>query len=180
MKRPDNPYRGFVDMLRLYHWTGARTSELAAARVGHFVRKARQIVIGKEKRTRTMREAKARTIVLSDDAFAIVEKLCKGRDPTDPIFTDPQGRAWTKDTVCRRFEQVRKRAGVRGELTVYSFRHLWVSDALMKGIDVMSVAKMAGTSGAMIEKVYGHLTADHLRDHQNSLHQSRKLAAASA
>ena len=44
----DNPYRGFRDMLTVYKLTGARTSELAAARVGLFVRGAGQIVLAQE------------------------------------------------------------------------------------------------------------------------------------
>jgi integrase len=160
----DNPYRGFRDMLTVYKLTGARTSELAAARVGHFVRGAGQIVLAQNKRSTTMREPAARRIMLNDEAMAIVSKLCEGRASDNPIFTANKGRAWTRLTLGHRFLKLRKRAKVRKDITIYSFRHRWISMALMAGVDVATVAKMAGTSIAMVEKTYGHFSTDHFRD----------------
>jgi len=51
---------------------------------------------------------------------------------------------------------------VRSSITIYSFRHLWISELLMAGVDLLLVARMAGTSATMIEQVYG-------RFHQGSL-----------
>ncbi len=42
------------------------------------------------------------------------------------------------------------------EITAYSYRHLWITDALTAGVDILVVARMAGTSVEMIQKVYGH------------------------
>jgi len=44
----------------------------------------------------------------------------------------------------------------------------------MAGVDVTTVAKMAGTSIAMIERVYGHFSGDHLREAQTQLDAARK------
>ncbi len=63
---------------------------------------------------------------------------------------------------------------VRDHITIYDFRHLWISDALMMGVDVMTVARMAGTSVAMIEKVYGHFRNDHLQEAQAKIDAGRK------
>jgi len=41
---------------------------------------------------------------------------------------------------------------IRDHITMYDFRHLWISEALMAGNDVATVARMAGTSIAMIER----------------------------
>jgi len=41
-------------------------------------------------------------------------------------------------------------ATVRGEITIYSFRDLWISEAMMAGNDIATVAKMAGTGVSMI------------------------------
>jgi integrase len=169
--RADNPYKGFRDLLTVYHQTGARTSELAVARVGEFVKG--QIVLGKHKRSKTMKEHVTRRITLSGEALAIVTKLCEGRGTEEPIFTDPQGRAWDRLSLCVRFQQVRKRAKIRKDITIYSFRHGWISDALMAGIDVATVSKMAGTSISMIEKVYGHYRNDHFADAQKRLMEAR-------
>lgn len=171
--REDHPYKGFKDLLTVYHQTGARTSELAVARIGEFVKSAGQIVLGKHKRSKTLKETAARRITLSGDALAIVQNLCDGKKHDDPIFTDQKGRAWSRYTLDMRFQQVRKRAKVRDDITIYSFRHLWISEALMAGIDASTVAKMTGTSIAMIEKVYGHYRNDHFADAQRRLMAAR-------
>jgi integrase len=180
-RRPDeyrpvgeNPYSGFEDMLRVYWHTGARTGELAACTVSDFVRTARQVVLGRHKRAHTMKDSVARRITLNAEAYSILEKLCRGKRGDDPIFTDPKGRAWQRDRLGNRFEKVRTRAGVRDEITIYSFRHLWISETLMAGVDVATVAKMAGTSIAMIEKVYGHFTNQHFLDAQGKLDAARR------
>ena len=64
-------------------------------------------------------------------------------------------------------------------MTIYSFRHLWISEMLMAGVDIATVAKMAGTSIAMIEKVYGHFTNDHFRQAQQQLDDARRKRASS-
>jgi integrase len=175
--REDHPYRGFRDLLTVYYQTGARTSELADACVRHFG--AGQIVLGKHKRAKTMKEAASRRITLTGEALTIVEKLCEGKNPDEPIFCDPKGRPWTRRTLGVRFKMVRKRAGVRNDLSIYSLRHLWISEALMAGIDAATVSRMAGTSISMTEKTYGHFRNDHFVDAQKRLAVARKASAPS-
>jgi site-specific recombinase XerD len=47
---------------------------------------------------------------------------------------------------------------------LYTLRHSWITDAITGGIDLLTVAKLAGTSLAMIEKHYGHLVEDRVPD----------------
>ena len=115
---------------------------------------------------------------VNDEVAAILKRYSAGKDRHQPIFTDPKWRPWTRDTLDHRFQQVRERAGVRSEITIYSFRHLWISEALMSGVDVATVSRMAGTSIAMIEKVYGHFRSDHLREAQARLDAARQQRRA--
>jgi integrase len=75
---------------------------------------------------------------------------------------------------AERFRKVRELAKVRKRITIYDFRHLWISEALMAGVDVFTVAEMAGTSVKMIEQTYGHLRGSHLEDAQRRLDESRR------
>lgn len=168
-----NPYRGFSELLKVYHATGARTSELANSSVGDLHPSSYQIILGEHKRSKTLKVAAARQITLNDEALAIVSRWCDGKRPDQPIFTDPKGRRWTRNRLDLRFKRVRERAGVRSSITIYSFRHLWISESIEAGMDVATVARMAGTSIAMIEKVYGHLRVDHLRKAQAELDAKR-------
>ena len=49
---------------------------------------------------------------------------------------------------------------------------------LMEGNDITTVARMAGTSINMIERVYGHFRNKHLRDAQDKLDRARLLRKA--
>ncbi len=44
----------------------------------------------------------------------------------------------------------------------------------MAGIDIVTVARMAGTSISMIERVYGHFSNQHLHEAQKRLDQARQ------
>jgi len=41
----------------------------------------------------------------------------------------------------------------------YTFRHSVITDLVHQGLDLLSVAQLAGTSVRMIEQHYGHLRA---------------------
>lgn len=170
----DNPYRGFADLLRCYYHTGARTSELADALVEDFQVRTRKLVLKKHKRSHTMRVAETRVITLNDAVFAILQRHSEGKSPEATIFAQNNGSPWNKDLIDERFRKIRELAGVRTHITIYDFRHLWVSEALMAGVDVFTVAKMAGTSVQMIEKTYGHLRGGHLEEAQRALDRARQ------
>jgi len=55
---------------------------------------------------------------------------------------------------------VRDAAGVRDTVTIYSFQHFWISEMLRTGADSLRIARMAGTSLTMIERVYGHFAVE--------------------
>ena len=168
----------FGDMIRVYHGTGARTSELAVAKVGQFSARSRQIVLGKHKRSNTMSKATVRHINLSDEVLAILERRCADRQPDEYIFMTAWKKRWTPKTLNTRLRSVTRIARALGnpvrETTVYDFRHLWISDALMSEIDIVTVAKMAGTSVRMIETVYGHFTTKHFEEAHRRLADARK------
>ncbi len=147
---------GMGAMLRCYYHTGARTHELILARVGDFQPLSRTLVLGKHKRSKALKDPIPRTISLNADAYALLKSQCEGREPEAPLFPNRNGKAHTSTNLDHRFARIRHRAGVRAEITLYSFRHLWISEMLMAGVDVLLVARMAGTSLKMIETVYGH------------------------
>ena len=75
--------------------------------------------------------------------------------------------------IAERFQTVRNRAGIHSTITIYFFRHLWISEMLMAGVDVLLVARMAGTSVAMIERVYGHFRNQSYQEAQARLDRER-------
>ena len=73
------------------------------------------------------------------------------------------GRPWGRDTWGYQFDKAAKLAELPPKATAYSIRHSTITDLIHAGVDSMTVAQLAGTSVAMIEKHYGHLTRDHAR-----------------
>lgn len=55
-------------------------------------------------------------------------------------------------------------AGLDTSVTAYTLRHTTASWLIQKGVSTRKVAEILGTSEAMIERHYGHLAPDHLRD----------------
>jgi integrase len=46
--------------------------------------------------------------------------------------------------------------------TAYSFRHFYISQQLIAGVDVFLLAKNTGTSSDMIERFYGQVTLERM------------------
>jgi integrase len=184
--RKGNPYGCFADMLRCYHHTGARTGELAACLVEDVLFRTSQVILGKHKRSETQREPTIRHITLNAEALEIFRRQCEGKEKTDPVFLNSDGRQWTGSLLPKRFNRIKelaeeKKLGtVRDAITIYAFRHLWISEMLMEGNDITTVARMAGTSISMIERVYGHFRNKHLRKAQDKLDRARKRRSKAA
>ena len=180
MPRKDNPYGSFADMLRCYYHTGARTGELAACLVEDVLFRTSQVILGKHKRSETQREPTIRHITLNADALEIFRRQCEGKEKTDPVFLNSDGRQWTGSLLPKRFNRIKELAkekklgAVRDATTIYAFRHLWISEMLMEGNDITTVARMAGTSISVIERVYGHFRNKHLQKAQDKLDRARK------
>lgn len=171
----DNPYKGFVDILRFYLHTGARTAEPGNLVVGDVNLKNRVITLGKHKRTQTMSDPTLRVIDMDNTVFEIMGRYCEGKTPDRRVFTQPSGSPWNQDRLNERFRLVRDHLGLRQELTIYSFRHLWISDLMEDPeIPVGTIAHMAGTSIEQIQKTYGHLRRNESRAALARLDEKRK------
>lgn len=77
------------------------------------------------------------------------------------LFRLPNGE--TTDQLGRNFTMLLKRLGFEkgpgGKRTLYSLRHTYITLKLLEGVPPAVVAKQCGTSTAMIELHYSHLTS---------------------
>jgi len=94
------------------------------------------------------------------------EKLFAGkRPPHDWVFVNhrhPERR-------CERFEKTfyraQKLAGLTDKITPHALRHFFISQAVMSGVSMMSIARCVGHSSfQMIEKVYAHLSPTYMKN----------------
>ncbi len=175
LKRSGN----FGELLRCYYHTGARTNELASCEVADILSGTRQIILGRHKRSRTQKTPTVLYITLNDEVFGIVSRHAAGKGPGEKVFLRDNGRPWTVRSLAKRFERLKEIAAavgrpIRDEITIYAFRHLWISQCLMSEVDISTVAHMAGTSITMIEQVYRHFSNKHLHDAQAKLDERRR------
>jgi hypothetical protein len=130
--------------------TGARPGELAALTVADF-NEAQGVL--------TLRgKTGIRTVAVSSAAAEFLTQACKGKTPAAPILATIHGQAWNKDSWKKPFKEAVTHAKLPQGVVLYSLRHTAISEMIMGDMDSFMVAKLTGTSVAMIEKNYGHLS----------------------
>jgi integrase len=135
--------------------TGARPGEIANAVTGDF--DARQGTMRLTGKTGT------RVVTLSSTAVEFFKAQTKDKLPAAPVLTDAYGCAWNKDAWKKRFKAAVLAAGLPSDVVVYTLRHTAISELIAGGMDSFLVARLAGTSTAMIDRHYGHLRHEQTR-----------------
>jgi hypothetical protein len=116
----------------------------------------------------TVRDDKAgagRVVALPDDEGTrkLFTDAVAGRIGALPLFCDAEGQQWSGDSWNKAFKRAAKAAGLSKALSMYCLRHTLLTDLITAGAPIGAVAKVAGTSVAIIEKHYLHLQADAVR-----------------
>ena len=104
-----------------------------------------------------------RTVPLSPPAKSLFDRLAKGKLPAAPMFTNG-GTPWQPHDWRQPVKAAAEAASLPSSVVLYTLRHGWITDAILGGMDLLTVAKLAGTSLAMIEKHYGHLVQGAARE----------------
>lgn len=105
-----------------------------------------------------------RTVPLSPAARELFDRLAKSKLPRAHLFTTDDGKPWQAKDWSGKVKEAVTKADLPHETVLYTLRHSWITDAIISGIDLLTVAKLVGTSLAMIEKHYGHLVQGVARD----------------
>jgi integrase len=137
------------DFLVFLWETGARPHEARIADAKDFDRVNRRIILDRKD---SKGKKHRRVIRLNEKAFAIVDRLAK----EGPIFRNRVGRGWAKESIVCRFAKLSKKVGFR--VHGYVLRHSFVTHALLRGVDPLTVGILAGHKDAtMVMRVYSHL-----------------------
>ncbi|MDH5824331.1 integrase family protein [Luteimonas sp. RD2P54] len=105
----------------------------------------------------------ARTVPLSPAAQTLLDRLAKDKLPAAHLFTNG-GAPWRPHDWREPVKDAARKAELSDAVVLYTLRHCWITDAIVGGMDLLTVAKLAGTSLAMIEKHYGHLVQGAARE----------------
>jgi integrase len=93
-------------------------------------------------------------------AEGLIKRLCKDKLPAAPIFTRDDGKPWSHSDWDDLVRKARDSAKLNA-ITAYDLRHSFITESLTGGVDPLTVAKLVGTSLAMISMTYGKLLEDH-------------------
>lgn len=129
--------------------TGARPGELANLSASDFDKRLGCLTLcGKTGR---------RTVAISTAAATFFAEINKNKIAAAPLLTDSFGQRWNKDSWKKIFKEAVTSAELPVAVVMYSLRHTAISEMVLAGMDSFIVAKLTGTSVAMIEANYGHL-----------------------
>lgn len=149
-RRRSTAFRQVLIALRL---SGCRPSEIVAVNIRDFDGTTWTI---KEHKTKK-KKRKPRMVYLSPCLQTLSRIAARGRE-SGPLFLANADRGWKYSDLRLRFQRLRAKAYADPKCVLYSFRHTWITNALLAGVDVATVAEMAGTSIQMIDRHYGHLS----------------------
>jgi integrase len=144
------------DLIEAAALTGARPGELVNAQRSAFDSRRRSLTLTGKTGTRV--------VPLTPAACALFERVSRDKLPTAYLLTREDGAQWTRVGWDRSLRSVVKLAHLPAGVCLYTLRHSFITEALLAGLATLTVAKMTGTSLAMIEKHYGHLVLDHARE----------------
>jgi integrase len=163
--------QAFADLVWFLHETGARPQEARIISAKTFDRDKQWFEL-------KLKDSKGkkykRVIRLNPKAFAICQRLAvKYHD--GPLFRNREDGPWTACALNRKFARLRARiktAKVKAKtwqrdkewvayLIPYALRHTFITDALKRGVDPLTVSKLTGhRDSTMIMRVYEHLSQD--------------------
>ena len=145
----------FQDLLRGICLLGCRPIELARAVVKDFDSRTGTLILrsfkGNNERTREIPLRPLR------GAESLVQRLCRNKTPLAPIWTRDDGKNWGHSDWDDLVRAARTKAKLAQDVTAYSLRVSWISDAISGGADILTVARITGTSVSMIDQTYGRL-----------------------
>jgi integrase len=132
-----------------------RPGALASLTVANFDRRQGVLTVGTDK------AGENRRIKLPDSTAEFIADASRDKLPAAPIFARGDGRQWDKDAWKLPIKAAAATAGLPPETTAYSLRHSVITDLITGGLDSLTVARLSGTSVAMIDRHYGHLRDQH-------------------
>lgn len=172
------PLRAFLTAL---HDTGARPGEVARVTAADFNPAIGAWVLSDHK---TERLGRKRIVYLTPGLVETTIQLAALR-PAGPLYRNRCGRPWSPKTLDTAFQRLRRRLGL-GQVSPYSYRHLFATEFLLAGGSMAILAELMGDTVAMIEHHYGHLREhgqqlrQHLIDFRSGPSQSRAVSPVQA
>jgi site-specific recombinase XerD len=110
-------------------------------------------------------DGEPRVVFLPPPMAKLCQKLAR-KHPEGPLFRMASGKPWTRGSVRSRLRTIRRKLKLEAGVCAYAYRHTWITDGLVAGEDIHTMATLAGHKNTkMIETHYSKLSrmVDHMR-----------------
>jgi integrase len=178
-RRKRGDFGAFLDIL---YWTGARPAEIYMATAEEWDEGIQSFVlepgskscVGRLKTRRHLKSKGRKRIIRIPDVILPTVKGLLAKHPSGPIVRKEDGSPWgdsksaksvRSGKIATRFTSLVRAAGkkqkVRQDLTLYSYRHAFVTRWLKSGRSAMELCELLNTSLEMLQTHYSHLFEEH-------------------
>jgi integrase len=104
---------------------------------------------------------KPRVIFLTKPMQKLMRVL-RATSSSDYVFLNARKKPWTVNAIRLRINRIKKKSALAKDVCAYLLRHAWGTNAILNGVDPITVAACMGHSSLdMISKVYVHLADKH-------------------
>ncbi|HEY4009071.1 MAG TPA: tyrosine-type recombinase/integrase [Acidobacteriaceae bacterium] len=142
----------FAELVKGALLTGCRYGELAAMTAGNFDKKHGTVFVAESK------NGEPRYVELNAEAVAFLTHITQGRNTSERIFMQSDGKPWTKNEQQRPMIAACTASKIEG-VSFHILRHTYASHAVMNGMPLRIVAKNIGHKDTRItERHYAHLS----------------------
>lgn len=128
-----------------------RPGALARLTVGRLDQMNSILTVGRDK------AGSGRSLPLPEATLKFFQAAAADKPRNAFLFTRKNGKRWDKDSWKGPVKAAVAAAGLPPETTIYTLRHSVLTDLVVGGLDLASVAKLGGTSLLMIDKHYHKL-----------------------
>jgi integrase len=155
--RRGRPFRQALIFLR---FTGCRPGEMAALRWADIDLDGGAIILKEHKTARKVR--KPRVVPLVPVVVKLLIHLRK-TSRGDFVFLNERGNPWNRCSLSLRIQRCRKRQGIPDDAKLYGVRHQFGTSAIVRGVDIKTLAHLMGHQSTRMTEHYLHLTGE--REH---------------
>jgi integrase len=144
------------DLIEAVMVTGSRAGELTSALRRQFDARTGSITLSGK--------TGPRTVPLAPAGVTLLTRLAKSKLPNARLLVRDDGEPWAHSDWDELVRDAAKKAKLPTGVCLYTLRHSFITTALTSGMSTLDVARLVGTSLAMIDKHYGHLVSSAARE----------------
>lgn len=155
----------FSQAVRFIYLTGARPSEVRKLQWIHLDLERGVILLPDHKARKLQKEPLDRLFIVTKEIADILTCIREQGGSKDFIFVSSTGRPWHRNSLGQALRRIRDKVNLPKEATLYGLRHRFGTQAILKGVDLKTLAGLMGHSRTTTTEHYVHLAGnvDHLK-----------------